>query len=182
MKYTISTKNVKNSVGINGKISESLEHLDKFFPSNKPCQAKIRLELRDRAVNPAKAEITISAGKSSFRAESSEENMFAALDECFDKLNRQVRKYKEKKIGSKRVENRVDIPEPEEDMDEIILNYEPIITRAKRFQLEPLSIEEAVKKMDSLGHDFFVFIDENTDEVAVVYNRTDNTYGIIHTY
>ena len=65
------------------------------------------------------------------------------------------------------------LEEPEEDDEEIK------IVRSKRYDLKPMYPEDACIQMELLGHDFFVFVNAETDDVNVVYKRKGNTYGII---
>ena len=51
--------------------------------------------------------------------------------------------------------------------------------RRKSFTIKPMSVEEAIMQMNLLGHEFFVFKDDSTDKVCVVYKRHDATYGLI---
>ena len=55
------------------------------------------------------------------------------------------------------------------------------IVRTKKFQLEPMNAEEAIMQMELLGHNFFVFLDMETDSVNVVYRRKNNSYGLLET-
>ena len=55
------------------------------------------------------------------------------------------------------------------------------IVRTKRFDLKPMNAEEAVLQMEMLGHDFFVFLDGETDSTNIVYKRDDGDYGLIET-
>ena len=69
-------------------------------------------------------------------------------------------------------ENIVAEEEPKKDENDVIV-------RAKSYYLEPMSIEEAITRMDALGHNFFVYLDEDDDRVSVVYVRRDGGYGVI---
>jgi putative sigma-54 modulation protein len=69
------------------------------------------------------------------------------------------------------------VPEPEEeDFEE-----EMVIVRRKQVELTPMVAEEAILQMEMLGHDFFVFLDMDTNDVSVVYKRKGNAYGLIET-
>ena len=68
-----------------------------------------------------------------------------------------------------------ELPEMDETEKEID------IVRTKKFQLEPMNAEEAIMQMELLGHNFFVFLDMETDSVNVVYRRKNNSYGLLET-
>ena len=68
-----------------------------------------------------------------------------------------------------------ELPETEEEQEEIQ------VVRKKRFDLVPMTVDEAVVQMELLEHNFFVFLNMETDSVGVVYKRNDNDYGLLET-
>lgn len=99
----------------------------------------------------------------------------AAIDQLVDKLERQARRYRDKRRrGPGRnshplVEGTPVIPDEES----------PLIVKTKQFPVKPMSPEEAVLQLELVGHDFFVFQNAETLEVNVVYRRRDGNYGLI---
>ena len=67
-------------------------------------------------------------------------------------------------------------------VDSVMVNGDPSGIRRKEFTLKPMSMEEAIMQMNLLGHEFFVYKDDNTNEVCVVYKRKDGDYGLIETH
>ena len=150
-------------------------------------------------------ELTLTGKGPVIRAEATDGDKFAALDLAVDKLAEQVRRAKDKRIdarnhprgakldkGSGSIEGSdlqpasVDIlravatgeipiitgNEEEED-------YTPVVIRTKRFEPEWMTVEEAVDRMELVGHDFFLFIDVRSDHPSVVYRRKGWDYGVI---
>ena len=119
-------------------------------------------------------EITVTKGGMIFRAEESAENMLDALDICVDYLIRQVRKNKtrlDKKLHSAVIDDFfTDEVEEETDFD---------VIREKTVALKPESVEEAILQMNLLGHQFYMFLNAETDTINVVYKRIANGYGLI---
>ena len=119
-------------------------------------------------------EITVTKGGMIFRAEESAENMLDALDVCVDYLIRQVRKNKtrlDKKLHSAVIDDFfTDEVEEEKEFD---------VIREKTVALKPESVEEAILQMNLLGHAFYAFTDQETQDVCVVYKRKDGNYGLI---
>ena len=112
------------------------------------------------------------------RAEESHSDMYAAIDLVVDKLERQIRKNKNK-IKSKLTRDKINdfvSFETEEDEEE----YTKIVKR-KNLVLKPMDEEEAILQMELLGHSFFVFKNLDTDKIAVLYKRKDGQYGLIDT-
>lgn len=107
--------------------------------------------------------------------------MYAAIDLMVDKIERQLKRYKEKlkthksqSAGQRRVEKTV-IAAPSVDEG----SNEPEIIRSHSFFVKPMSVEEAVMQMDLLHKDFLVFTDDRSEEMNVVYRRKDGNYGLI---
>ena len=124
-------------------------------------------------------EITIYHQGMIFRAEQSADNMFAAIDEVCELLERQIRKQKTK------LQKRLHIADmdfsAEDGSEDVAEESEFNIVRSKRIGIKPMSVEEAILQMNLLGHMFFVFIHADTEQPAVVYRRKDGNYGLIET-
>lgn len=175
MKFNIigrkMTVNEKNSEYIKKKIGK----LDKFFKTEPEARIVIGT-VKDKEY----IEATIYSEGIIFRAEVTDQDVFAATDKVIDLIERQIRKNKTK------LEKRT---RREAFDDKILLNGENYkdeddakeftIVKKKRFHVKPMSPEEAVLQMNLLGHNFFVFKNHETDEMNVVYKRKDGDYAII---
>ena len=127
-----------------------------------------------------KFEATINAKQAVFRAEMVNDSIYDAVDMATDKLANQMSKLKGK-LEARYKDNKAlkleFVPEPEnEDYEE-----EMTIVRRKEVELDPMVAEEAILQMEMLGHDFFVFLDMDTNAVSVVYKRKGGEYGLIET-
>ncbi|MCL2513458.1 MAG: ribosome-associated translation inhibitor RaiA [Oscillospiraceae bacterium] len=124
-------------------------------------------------------EVTIVSGGLTFRAQQQCENMNDALDRCADQLVRQIRKNKtkvEKRLKrSSPAEFDFAVPQGEDIPEEI--DYE--IVRKKVLTLKPQSVDEAILEMNMLGHKFYMYLDESTNGVAVIYQRSNGGYGLL---
>ncbi|MGQ0504365.1 MAG: ribosome hibernation-promoting factor, HPF/YfiA family [Myxococcaceae bacterium] len=137
------------------------------------------------------ADITIHSGAFVLRGREKSEDMYASLDLAMDKIERQLRRYKEKlkhHHGREKVHHRqnilnqirvrhdvVDLPEPERVQED----RTPRVIRTNEFVANPMRIEEAVMQMDLMNSDFLVFTNSESAEVNVVYRRKDGHYGLI---
>ena len=128
--------------------------------------------------NREKAEVYMMIKGYLLRGEDSGQDIFAAIDTVVDKLEKQLVKYKEKlqrktkkdkgKVAEAVVEE-VAYTEPDDEL-----------VRTKRFQVKPMTVDEAIMQMNMIGHSFFVFANsENEEEINVVYVRNDGKYGLI---
>jgi putative sigma-54 modulation protein len=110
-----------------------------------------------------------------------------AIDQAFDKLERQIRRVHDKRTrrhapGQETIRAGVLIPEPAPTVDDSDLDDEVNVgdlVRTKRFGLKPMDVEEAIEQMELLGHDFFLFHYVDEDIPSVVYRRRDSTYGLL---
>ena len=113
-----------------------------------------------------------------------QENLYTAIDVVYDKLSKQLKKYK-KRLQDKHKDNKsirfqdaeINLADEQEDYGDE--NQELVIQRRKKFSVKPMSEEEAVLQMELIGHDFYMFKNIDSDEIAVVYKRHNGGYGII---
>ncbi|MBQ9940178.1 MAG: ribosome-associated translation inhibitor RaiA [Clostridia bacterium] len=149
---------------------KKFRRLEKFFEDDTEITSTITEERTNIRV-----EITITEKGYFYRAEEYAADPVSALDLCIDVIERQIRKYKtklEKRLRSGAFEDQTEFYEEEESS----IN----ITNIKKFLYKPMSAEEAVLQMNLLGHQFYVFKNEETDAVCVVYKRNKNgEYGVI---
>lgn len=152
-------------------IEEKLSKLDKYF--NDECTATVVLSCKR---NGKCMEITINAAGTLFRSEVEDETFRNALDHALYAIERQIRKNKtrlERRLRTGAFDQ--GILETGEDIEE----EQEFIIRRKSFPIKPMSVEEAIMQMNLLEHEFFVFRDDRTDEINVVYKRKAGDYGLI---
>ncbi len=169
MKTLIVAKQVEITPDLKEIIEKKLSKFDKFFDSD--ANACVTLKRRR---GKESLELTISANGMLLRAEEEDENFRSALDTAMDVIERQIRRHKtklQKRIRSGTFDKAVyELPDTEEESFKI---------RTKKFVIKPMSVEEAILEMNLLGHEFFVFIDDETNLTNVVYKRKDGDYGLI---
>ena len=174
MKIKIFGKNIEVTEGIKSAINEKLGKLDKYFTEE--IKADVTLSVNR---NEQKVEVTIPVKGNIIRAEEVSEDMYASIDMVEETIERQLVKYKNKLIDKKKAYRdnfTADYIDADyEDEDESAVK----IVRTKSFGVKPMDAEEACIQMELLGHNFFVFLNADTDEVNVVYKRKGGTYGLI---
>ncbi len=172
MKVNITTKNFNASDALKESIEKKIGRLDKYFSEETEANVKVSTE-----GSSEKIEATIYADGNIFRAEEKSNEIYDSVDRVVDKLSSQMSKFK-KKLQKKHKDNKEifyeEIPELEEEQ-------ELKIVKTKKFQLEPMNAEEAIMQMELLGHNFYVFLNMETDSVNVVYKRNDDSYGLLET-
>ena len=163
------------------KIGNSMKvmHID-------PLVAEIVLYVEKNPANPRPAccEVTLRTKGHIVRVEECEEDMYAAIDVAAAKVVRQLRKYKTKVVDRKlrAVDEtiRIDHTAPT-DLDQLMneLAADDEVVRVKEIEFEPLTEEEALVKIDLLGHDFFAYTDRDSGLANVLYRRNDGGYGLL---
>jgi putative sigma-54 modulation protein len=130
------------------------------------------------ARNRQTVEITISQRDMICRAEATSEEMNEALDMVVSKLSSQIRKNKTKLERTKKVKN-FDLSQETSDINTETEETEYEIKRVKKFFVKTMSVEEAILQMNMLEHVFFMFRNDQNDEINVVYVRKDGSYGLL---
>ena len=154
-------------------IEAKLKKFDKYFSDE--CSATATLSCKH---NQKCLEITIVASGTIFRSEVEDETFRNALDRAVYLIERQIRKNKtrlERRLRSGAFEGGI-IETGEDFEEETEFNI-----RRKSFSIKPMSVEEAIMQMNLLGHTFFIFKNDASGDVCVVYKRNDGAYGLINT-
>ena len=179
MNIIMSGKQMDLTDGIKHAIEEKLGRLD--FYLHPETDVKVTVSAKKAR---QKVEVTIfPINGPIIRAEDIEENLYAAIDVVYDKLNKQLRKYKKRlqdrhqSIESIRFDAIEDLNENDYSQEEG--NLDIVIERTKRFGVKPMSPEEAVLQMDLSEHDFYMFKNAETNDISIVYRRKNGGYGLI---
>ncbi|TCT13801.1 SSU ribosomal protein S30P /sigma 54 modulation protein [Natranaerovirga pectinivora] len=172
MRYIISGRNIEMTEALKNAIEDKLGKLERFFTPDTEAQITLSVQKERHII-----EVTIPVKGQIIRGEEVDTNMYAAIDNVVDIIERQLIKYKKKIIdkhhsgGSFKKEFLQQVEEPIDDDIKIL--------KTKRFAVKPMDEEEACFQMELLGHNFFVFRNSESDEVNVVYKRKNNSYGLI---
>lgn len=151
--------------------------------------AKLELRGLHNRVGPdtTAAQITIRSGRDVLRAEERASDPTQAVDQVFDKLERQIRRVHDKRTrrrapGQESIRVAPVEPELPISADDVDLEEDERVgdlVRTKRFGLKPMDVAEAIEQMELLGHDFFLFHYADEDIPSVVYRRRDGAYGLL---
>ena len=170
MKFVYASKDMAVSDSLKSRVEKKLSKLERYF--REEPEATIRFKVQKGARNIV--EITVNAAGVILRAEESSNDMYLSIDHAVDKLESQIRRHRtklEKRIRTAELEPVIEAPVYEEQ------NYD--IVRTKKFAVKPMSVEDAITQMELLGHDFFLFQNEESETMNVLYRRHDGTYGLL---
>ena len=174
MRISITGKNLEISDYLRDLVNKKVSKLERYFPQDAEAQVTLSVEKNRHIV-----EVTIPYENVIIRGEEVTGDMYASIDNVLDKLEKQIIRHRTKLEKNLRADAfRHDAPlfggsydEPEEDG--------PRIVRVKRFNIKPMSEEEAMLQIEMVGHSFYVFINSDTNLMNVLYKRNDGNYGLI---
>ncbi|MBR2912723.1 MAG: ribosome-associated translation inhibitor RaiA [Oscillospiraceae bacterium] len=170
MKITMNAKKMQISESFTDYAEKRLSaKLDKFFGDEAEANVKMS-EFKGNIV----LELTVRYNQMIYRSEQSAQDKRDALDAAIDKIIRQIRKNKT------RLEKRLkDTAFKQEFQDVVEEQPDFAVIRRKKFNLRPMTVEEAILQMDMLGHAFFMFKDASTGNTCVVYQRENEGYAVL---
>ena len=173
MKFIISGKNITVTEGLKTAVQDKLSKLERYFTPDTEVIVALSAQ-KDQQ----KIEVTIPVKGNTIRAEESSTDMYVSIDLVEEIIERQIRRYKKKLIDKKQAAiafSQAFI----EDEEDTAYEDDIQIVKTKKFAMKPVNPEEACLQMEMLGHNFFVFLNSETEQVNVVYKRKGDTYGLI---
>ena len=166
---------------------EKVERVNKYL--DKATEAHVVLSLERHLHH---ADISIHSGTFLLRGKERSEDMYASIDLAMDKIERQLKRYKEKlkhHHGRERVHHRQGLVEQMKVRHQVFESQgtgelpneaaEQKVVKTNEFLAHPMGVEEAIMQMDLMNNDFYVFTNSTTMEMNVVYHRKDGTIGLI---
>lgn len=177
MQIAVTFRHMEVSEPVRTYVEEKLSRVKKYI--DEPIDAQVVLSVEKKIRH--QAEVSIVAKGITIKGSEQTNDMYAAVDAVVDKIERQLKRYKEK------IKEHKPLSGKERQVRKTVLTAEsidegrgePVIVRSDSFSVKPLSVEEAVMQMDLLHKDFLVFTDATTEEFSVVYRRKDGNYGLI---
>lgn len=174
MKYQIVGKNIIVTDAIRTALEKKLSRMNKYFIINDDidCRAVVS---KHRTM--AKVEVTIFTKHLDFRSEEKDPDLYAAFDKAIDSLEQQMRKLKTRMSRKKDMSLGEAIAFA--NFEGAPLDDDGKVVRMKSIFLEPMDLEDAIMRMEALGHKFFMYLDAEDNLISLLYVRNDGGYGII---
>ena len=171
MAINVRGKNLDITPALKDYVEKRVKKVTKYFDKTGDISVILRVEKGRHQV-----EVTVPVDGILLRGEESTPDMYASIDQVMDKLEKQIEKHKTKlekrfRGGGFRadVASSVAVPDVEEET----------LVRSKRFAVKPMDAEEAILQMNLLNHDFFMFLNIESEQVNLVYRRKDGHYGLL---
>ena len=175
MKMTYAERKISISDELKDYAAKKCEKLERYFDRDSSAKVTFSTE-RGRHI----VEITVVHGGMLFRASEQSHDMYASIDGAIDRIERQIQKNKtrlEKRLRQGAFDKNAEM----QQLAEAQAPEDPYsVIRTKEFEVKPMSVEEAILQMNMLGHEFFFFRNnEAGDRHSVVYQRSNDGYGLI---
>ena len=177
MRLQVKGKNLEVSDSLHRYAEEKLGKLERHLNNATRLELELAVEKNPSISDNHVAEATVWTKGPVLRARESSGDMKASIDQLVSKLERQVKRYREKRSRREtgRRANGSGSDEPTFSGQQL----DRMIVKSKQFDLQPLTPEEATVELELIGHDFFVFVNIETGAQNVVYRRRDGGYGLI---
>jgi putative sigma-54 modulation protein len=175
MQLSVTFRHMEASEALKNYVHERMGKLTKYI--DKPLDSQVTLSVQKFR---NMADVVINANGIRIAGQEAHEDMYAAIDLVMDKIERQVKKYrqkirKHKPVLGREIRWRRDIYEQESFEDD----KEPVVVRTEHYFVKPMSVDEAAMQMDLSQQSFLVFNNATTQTVNVIYRRKDGNYGLI---
>lgn len=178
MKVQIYGKNITVTPAIAEKVENKLKILEKYYVIDQNVTAHVVVRVYPQG---QKIEVTIPTKVAVLRAEVTHEDLYAAIDLVIDKLEDQIRRQKTRLSRKGKEKLAMAFIEEDEVLETNEEGEEEDVVRTKTIAPEIMDLDEAIMRMEMLGHAFFIYTDNDTKDVAVVYKRNNGGYGCIET-
>ncbi len=171
--YQFTGRNLEITEAMRGYTEDKLSKLERFF--DHIIDAKVIMSYNhNRNHDPARVEVQVNVPHGVVRAEEAGQDTYAAVDKAVDKLERQLKKYKDRLRERKSMDSSLPVTAVATATPETSQ-----VVRVKKHVLRPMGPDDAVMEMEALGHDFYMFLNSETNLVSVIYIRQDGDYGML---
>lgn len=185
MQVTITFRGMDATESLKFHVRERVEHIEKYFDRSVEVHAVLSVE---RYLQHA--DITIQAGPYVLRGKSKSEDLYKSIDEAVEKIERQVKRYKDRirtiqhhprdevaPTVARHAVMQVAGPEVVDEPEEWAQG--PRVIKTNEFAVNVMTLDDAVMQMDLMNNEFLVFNNVGTGETNVVYRRKDGHFGLI---
>jgi putative sigma-54 modulation protein len=180
MQLNITARHMELTEGLRGHIEKELKKLQRHFHKGADIQVRLHVEKYRHT-----AEVSCNVGGHLFQSTEETKDMYQSVDRAIESLGERYKRYKSKHWSSKGKAGLNDealqmtSPDPEEEKESATRAGTPRIIRAQKYAVKPMSEEEAAMQMEVLGQEFIVYTDSKTEQVNVLYRRSDGNFGLI---
>jgi putative sigma-54 modulation protein len=181
MDMQITGKNIDVLPEVRSYITRKLGKINRYLPNILSFEIVATEEQTRSPEQRFIVQVTINNNGTLLRGEERGQDLYTATDKVAEVMNRQVEHYKGKLPYSKKRAS----PSIRTNTAEVTAGVEaevekgPRVVKVKKFDIKPMSLEEAVDQMELLGHDFYLFFNPDNNKISLIYRRKDGNYGLI---
>ncbi len=182
MRTTIRGKNLTVSDKDRAYIERKMQRLERMLDDDSEAEVDLRLEGNRKVDDSHIVDVSLTAAGQSLRGVGEASSFRGAVDEVIDKIERRVVEARQRPRDRRRAEQAryADTVMPTETVDgPDEADEESRVVKIKRCAIEPMFEEDAISRMEELGHTFFIFVNAENEQIAVLYRRRDGRYGLI---
>jgi len=182
VRTTIRGKNLTVSDKDRAYIERKMQRLERMLDDDSEAEVDLRLEGNRKVDDSHIVDVSLTAAGQSLRGVGEASSFRGAVDEVIDKIERRVVEARQRPRDRRRAEQAryADTVMPTETVDgPDEADEESRVVKIKRFAIEPMFEEDAISRMEELGHTFFIFVNAENEQIAVLYRRRDGRYGLI---
>ena len=176
MQVNITFRHLESTEALKAHAREKVEHIQRYV--DRPSEAHVVLYVENLEHH---ADINLKAGPFLLRGRAKSNDMYASIDAAADKIERQLKKHKEKLKNHKAIERQNG--QRTVDIRHEVLSVEKApsdrVVKSSTFQAKPMSLDEAILQLELLNSHFFVFQNAKDHAINVVYRRDDGNLGLI---
>ena len=180
MEMHVTGKNLELSPEAREYISRKMTKINKFLPTILSFDVVASLEQTRSPAQRFVVQVTLDSNGTLIRGEERGQDVHSAVDKVFEVMSRQIEHYKGKlQHGKGKGSIRTSTTEVVEAVAAEGEETGPRIVKNKRFEVKPMSMDEAIDQMQLLGHDFFLYYDPDVNKMNLIYKRKDGNLGLI---
>ena len=179
MQVSVTFRHMDPTASLKEFASEKAARIEKYLHSS--CDAHVVLSVEKYM---HQADITIRAHGVMMRGKEKSEDMYNSIDRAVSKIERQVKRYRNKLTSHKPREGvaakvRLNYLAAEAEPEPELVEVHPQVVESKELDAKPMTVEEAVMQMDLLDNDFLVFVNATSGGMNVLYRKTEGRFGLI---
>ena len=189
MDLHIQGRNIEITRSMKEHVAAKLASLDRHLPTLTRADVEMASERTRSQQDRVVVQVSLNVGGNLLRAQRRAANARAAVNAAADALDRQVNRWKSQTYRSERMARQAPdadaviaeqfAAETDEPVDDAITAPAGDLVRIKRFDMEPMTVEEAALQLQYLDHSFYMFLDSETNKYSVLYRRADANFGLI---
>jgi putative sigma-54 modulation protein len=182
MEMHITGKNIELSPEVRDYISRKMGKINRFLPNILSFDVVASAEMTRSPEQRFIVQVTLDNQGTLIRGEERGQDLHTATDKVFEVMSRQIEHYKGKlpyAKGRRPPSIRTTTAEATQAIAAEGEETGPRVVKNKRFEVKPMSLDEAIDQMELLGHDFFLYYNPDTNNLNLIYRRKDNNYGLI---